>query len=85
MNYADFTWVNGNTREHDYPLDGKYFSPEVLFDTNYTYNFANPNDHVVAGSTCVEHSGQVDVEHLGFGGDFHIPVGMVETMSGLGS
>ena len=33
MNYADFTWVNGNTREHDFPLDGKFFSPELLFDT----------------------------------------------------
>lgn len=75
MNYADFTWVNGNTREHDFPLDGKFFSPELLFDTNYTYNFANPKDNVVDGSTCVEHSGQVDVEHLGVGGDFHIPVG----------
>lgn len=75
MGYADFTWVNGNTREHDYPLDNKYFSPEILFDTNYVYDFAKPIDHTISGSTCVEHSGQIDVEHLGLGGDLHIPVG----------
>jgi hypothetical protein len=75
MNYADFTWVNGNTKEHDFPLDGKFFSPEFLFDTNYVYNFANPNDHTIAGSTCMANSGEVEVEHIGVGGDFHIPVG----------
>src|SRR5580658_282166 len=75
MNYADFTWVNGNTHEKDYPLDGKFFSPEFLFDTNYVYNFANPNDHTISGSTCMANSGQVELEQLGVGGDLHIPVG----------
>ncbi len=69
MNYADFTWVNGNTHEVDFPLAGKVWSPEFLFDTNYAYDFARPNDHVISGSTCTNISNQVVLEHLGFGGD----------------
>jgi len=75
MNYADFTWVNGNTHEKDFPLDGKFFSPEFLFDANYVYQFTNPNDHMINGSTAMNMSGEVEVEHIGVGGDFHIPVG----------
>jgi hypothetical protein len=75
MNYADFTWVNGNTHEKDFPLDGKYFSPELLFDTNYTWQASHPNDHMINGSTATNMSGEVEVQHVGLGGDFHIPVG----------
>ena len=72
MNYADFTWVNGNTHETDFPLASKYFSPELLFDTNYAYDFSHPNDHVISGSTCTNISNEFVVEDIGVGGDFNI-------------
>jgi hypothetical protein len=75
MNYADFTWVNGNTHEVDYPMDGKYFSPEVLVDTNYAYDFARPIDHTIGGSTCTNLANEFALEDFGVGGDWHIPVG----------
>jgi hypothetical protein len=72
MNYADFTWVNGNTHEVDFPLAGKVFSPELLFDTNYAYDFAKPNDHTISGSTCTNISNEIVVEDIGVGGDWYI-------------
>lgn len=72
MNYADFTWVNGNTHETDFPMAMKVFSPEILLDTNYAYDFARPNDHVISGSTCTNLGDQVVLEHFGFGGDFNV-------------
>jgi len=71
----DFSWVVGNTRETNYPLDGKFFSPEFLFDVNYTLDFAHPIDHTLTGSTSSERTDEFEVEHIGVGGDFHIPVG----------
>jgi hypothetical protein len=72
MNYADFTWVNGNTRETDFPMAGKVFQPELLFDANYNYDFARPNDHVISGSTAMAMANEVEVEDVGFGGDFWV-------------
>jgi len=69
---GDFSWVVGNTREVDFPMDGKIFSPEFLFDTNYTYDFAHPKDHTLTGSTSSERSDEFEVEHIGVGGDFHV-------------
>jgi hypothetical protein len=72
MNYADFTWVNGNTHETDFPMAGKVFSPELLLDTNYAYQFTRPNDHMINGSTAMAMDNEVEVEHVGFGGDFNV-------------
>ena len=30
--FADFTWLNGNSRETEFPLQGKYFTGEVYAD-----------------------------------------------------
>ncbi len=84
MNYADFTWVNGNTHEVDFPLAGKVFTPEFLFDSNYCYDFSRANDHNISGSTCTNLSGQVVVEHLGFGGDAYIDNAHLRIMTEFG-
>src|SRR5208283_2981832 len=39
FDFADFTWVNGNSRAHSSPLDTKYFTPEIRVDTNYILDF----------------------------------------------
>ena len=36
FDFADFTWLNGNSRERTNPLDTKYFTPELRLDANYT-------------------------------------------------
>ena len=67
----DWTWLNGNTRQHESPLDGKYFSGEFRADTFFGEDFNQPIDHSMGGSSEVFRSGEVQVEDLSIGGDFH--------------
>jgi hypothetical protein len=69
--FADFTWVNGNTREKSPIFDTKFFTPEIRFDTNYIGDFNHPVDHTIVGSTEEFRSDEVQVEQVSFGGDFH--------------
>jgi hypothetical protein len=69
--FADFTWLTGNPRTKDAPLDSKVFTGEFRVDTNYTYSFNKPKDDTISGSSEVFRSGEFQVTQLGIGGDFH--------------
>src|SRR5208283_4972819 len=69
--YADFTWMNGTSRNKDTVLDTKFFTPEVRFDTHYMEDFNQPHDHTMGGATESFRSGEVQVEQVSVGGDFH--------------
>jgi hypothetical protein len=68
---ADWTWLNGISRQHDSPLDTKYFSPEFRADTFWGLDFNQPRDHSMGGSSEVFRNGEVQLEDLSIGGDFH--------------
>ena len=70
-NWADYTWLNGNTRNKDTVLDTKFFTPEVRFDTHFMNDFNQPNDHTMGGATESFRSGEVQLEQVSVGGDFH--------------
>ena len=67
----DWTWLNGNSRQTKAPLDTKYFTPEILFDVNYTASRNNPIDNTVVGSTALSRNNEFTLAFMGFGGDFH--------------
>jgi hypothetical protein len=69
--FADFTWMNAVPRNHDSVLDGKYFSGEFRVDTNYIYDYNHPIDHTLGGTTEGTRTGEVSVQALNVGGDFH--------------
>lgn len=69
--FADFSWLNGNSREKDTPLDTKLFTPEFRADVSYIYDFNHPADDTIGGSTEAFRSQEVQVTQLGVGGDFH--------------
>ena len=69
--FADFTWLNGNPRTKEVPLDTKFFTPEIRADVDYVYDFAHPKDDTIGGSSEVFRSNEVHVTQLGVGGDFH--------------
>jgi hypothetical protein len=69
--FADFTWLNGNSREKNPPLDTKFFTPEFRADVDYIYDFNHPKDDTIGGSSEVFRSGEVQITQLGIGGDFH--------------
>jgi hypothetical protein len=69
--FADFTWLNGNARTKEVPMDTKFFTPEIRADVGYIYDFNNPKDDTIGGSSEVFRSKEVQVTQLGVGGDFH--------------
>jgi Putative beta-barrel porin-2, OmpL-like. bbp2 len=69
--FADWTWLNGNARTKDVPLDTKFFTPEIRADIDYVYDFNHPKDDTIGGSSEVFRSDEVQVTQLGVGGDFH--------------
>jgi len=68
---ADWTWLNGNPRTKEIFWDTKFFTPEIRADVNYVSDFNHPTDHSIGGSSELFRSGEVQLEQLGIGGDFH--------------
>jgi hypothetical protein len=69
--FADFTWLTGNPRTRESPLETKVFTGEFRVDTNYTYSFNKPQDDTIVGSSEIFRSGEFQLTQLGIGGDFH--------------
>jgi putative OmpL-like beta-barrel porin-2 len=69
--FADFTWLSGNPRTKESPLDTKAFTGEFRADTNFTYSFNKPSDNTIGGSSEIFRSGEFQLTQLGIGGDFH--------------
>ena len=83
--YADYTWLNGTSRNKDAVLDTRFFTPEVRFDTHFITDFNQPKDHSMGGSTEEFRSGEAQIEQISVGGDFHWQNvrGRILTMMGL--
>ena len=64
-------WQNGSDRRDSSVWHGKYFTPGILMDINYTHSFNNPNDNTVVGSTALARNNEVQLSHLNIGGDFN--------------
>ena len=69
--FADFTWLSGNPRTKESPIDTKVFTGEFRVDTNYTTASTTRKDDTIAGSSEVFRHGEFQVTQLGIGGDFH--------------
>jgi len=71
FSFADFTWVLGNARTQEAPLDTPVFTGELRVDANYVHSFHRPQDHTLIGSSELGRTGEVQLQQLGIGGDFH--------------
>jgi hypothetical protein len=71
FSFADFTWLTGNPRTTESPLDSKVFTGEVRADIDYVYDLNHPRDNTIGGSSEIFRSGEVQVTQFGVGGDFH--------------
>lgn len=68
----DQSWQNGSDRRDSAVLKcGKFFTPSILIDVNYTHSFNNPNDNTVIGSTALARNNEVELSALHFGGDLN--------------
>jgi hypothetical protein len=70
--FADFTWLNGTTRQTRSILDTKYFTGEFRLDASFIYSFNHPRDHALIGSSESGRTMEFQVQQLGIGGDFHV-------------
>ena len=70
FSFADFSWLSGNPRTTESPLQIKGFTGEFRADVNYNYSFNDPVDNTIVGSTEVLRSGEFTLTQLGVGGDF---------------
>ena len=71
FSFADFTWLNGNSRIKEVPFDTKFFTPEIRADVDYIYDFRHPKDDTIGGSSEIFRSEEFQLTQLGVGGDFH--------------
>ena len=71
FSFADFTWLNGNSRVKEIPFQNAFFTPEIRFDVSYINDFAHPQDDTIGGSSEVFRSNEFQVTQAGVGGDFH--------------
>jgi hypothetical protein len=69
--FGDFTWLTGNPRTKESPLETKAFTGEVRVDADYVGDFNRPSDHSIGGSSEIFRSNEVQVTQMGVGGDFH--------------
>lgn len=67
----DATWWNGGDRRTKPTLAGKYFTPVVMVDANYSYAFNNPVDNTVVGSTALARNNEMQISAAHLGGDFY--------------
>jgi hypothetical protein len=82
--FADWTWLNGNPRTKEAAFDSKFFTPEIRADVAYHYDFNHPQDDTISGSSEVFRSNEVNLTHLGIGGDFHYDHVRARVMSQIG-
>jgi hypothetical protein len=69
--FADFSWLNGNSRQTVSVLDSKYVTGEFRLDATYIYQFNHPSDHTLVGTSESGRTNEIQVQQLGIGGDFH--------------
>lgn len=67
--FGDFTWVPGGYAPTENPLATKYFTPEIRIDNVYHYDFNQPKDHTISGSSEEFRSGEFQTTQIGVGGD----------------
>jgi len=84
FSFADFTWLNGNSRVKDIPFQNAFFTPEIRADISYIYDFNHPQDDTIGGSSEVFRHNEFQVTQLGVGGDFHYDNVLVRVMTQFG-
>jgi hypothetical protein len=84
FSFADFTWLNGNSRVKDIPFQNAFFTPEIRTDVTYIYDFAHPKDDTIGGSAEVFRTNEFQLTMLGVGGTFHYDNVMARVMTQVG-
>ncbi len=83
--FADFSWVPGGAGPAKRVLAAGAFTGEFRLDDAYHFDFSQPKDNTISGSSEAFRHGEFPITQLGFGGDLvagHV-TGRVMTQFGL--
>jgi Putative beta-barrel porin-2, OmpL-like. bbp2 len=85
FSFADFTWLNGNARTSESPIDTKVFTGEFRVDVSEINDFNHPKDNTLVGSSESGRTSEIQLQQLGIGGDFHYNnvIGRLMTQFGM--
>ncbi len=72
MAFADFSWLNGSSRQINSVLDTKAFTGEFRVDVSYIVQDHHPQDHTLVGTSESGRTSEIQLQQLGVGGDFHL-------------
>jgi Putative beta-barrel porin-2, OmpL-like. bbp2 len=84
FSFADFSWLNGNSRIKEIPFQNAFFTPEIRVDADYVYSFNHPQDDTISGSSEVFRTNEFQVTQMGVGGDFHFDNVIARVMTQFG-
>jgi hypothetical protein len=82
--FADWGWMNGQSRQVDFPLAGKILNPMFTIDAGYNWEFSRPVDHTITGSTSSGRHNEFQIMHLGLGTDVNYNGARGRLMTQLG-
>ena len=84
FSFADFSWLNGNSRIKEVPFQTKFFTPEIRSDVDYIWDANHPQDDTISGSSEIFRSSEFQLTQFGVGGDFHWDNVMARLMTQFG-
>ncbi len=85
LQYADFTWMNGQSKQKDFPFTfSKYVTPSLYLDTYYAYSGNHPRDNTVTGtaSTGRHNEFQLNLASIGFDWNYRNVIGRISIQYG---
>jgi hypothetical protein len=82
--FADWGWMNGQSRQVDFPLAGQVLNPMFTIDAGYNWEFSRPVDHTIVGSTSSGRHNELQIMHLGLGTDVNYKGARGRLMTQLG-
>jgi len=71
--WGDFTWMNGQSRQKDFPLkafDG-IVTMSLYLDANYAFSFNHPRDNTLTGTASVARHNEMALNLVSVGFDFN--------------
>lgn len=66
--WGDFTWVNGQSRQKDFPLAfGKYLTLDLYLDVYYAFSLNRPYDDTITGSSTLSRHNELQINLASIG------------------
>ena len=60
--FGDFTWMNGTSRQKDFPLVlNRYLAPHVYVDAYYAFSLNRPYDDTLTGASTLSRHNELQI------------------------